>query len=136
MNFITILLLMFVSFMGLILHVFSISGIKFYIEFIFLLGLLFLGVIAILLIYNSADAGYVLASLISIAMLINLAAFYYVGRSSLVLFLSIISAISAFAISFVQIGAEQAVAHSEIAQKSSKEPKPAPKKRGRKKKKK
>ena len=98
---------MFVVFIGLIEHIFTVTGWKFYVEVIVLLGLLFFAAMSLLLVYNNINFGYILSAIISAAMLLNLVLFYFRADMSTLLFLSIISTITLFVVSVINIGEKE-----------------------------
>ena len=104
LDFFTLILLYLVLFVGLTKFIFKVSGWKFYLELIVLLGLLFFAFLSTILIFNKIKIGYTLSALVSAVVLLNLILFYLKANISTLMFLSIISAITAFVISVVNIG--------------------------------
>ncbi|MBD3163700.1 hypothetical protein GF323_00705 [Candidatus Woesearchaeota archaeon] len=103
-DFFAIMLLMMVFFIGLISYIFNLSGWKFYLELVIWLGLLFFSIIALTLIYTRINMGYMIASIVSAVVLLNLVLLYFRAAMNTLLFLGIISSTSAFVISVVNIG--------------------------------
>ena len=123
LNFTVVLLSLFIAFYGLVSYVFDFTGIRFYIEMLVVLGILFFGIIALTLIYNRAKFGYVIAALLSVLLLFNHLLFYFRREMSTVLFASLICSVTGFIVSMVSAG-----------QKKKAMPVPKPKAKGRKKK--
>jgi hypothetical protein len=107
LNFFVMILLMFIVFYGLIKYIFDVSGWKFVVEFLILLGLLVFGALSLLLIYNDVNFGYTLSALVGAVALLNLVVLYFSKSMSTVLFASIISSMTAFVISVVNIGQKE-----------------------------
>ena len=106
-DFFTTILLMMVFFVGLITYIFDLSGWVFYVEFILILGLIFLGFISLVLIFNRINFGYTVSAIISALALVNLVIFYFKRSFSTILFASLIASIATFVISVVSIGEKE-----------------------------
>ena len=114
LDFFTLILLYLVLFVGLTKFIFKVSGWKFYLELIVLLGLLFFAFLSTILIFNKIKIGYTLSALVSAVVLLNLILFYLKANISTLMFLSIISAITAFVISVVNIGQKKVIMEKPI----------------------
>ncbi len=112
-----VLLLLFVGFLGLIDSIFNMNGWKFYAEVLVLLGLLFLSILALLLLWNKVSFGYVLSACISFVMLLNLLLFYFVASMDTLLFLALVSTLSVFVLSVMGIGGKEPEVKSKPAPK-------------------
>jgi len=100
-------LLFLVIFIGLTQFVFDMSGFRFYIEFVILLGLLIFAVISIMLIASNVNFGYVLSAFVSTIALLNLLVIYFAREMGTMLFASIVAAMTSFVVSVVNIGTER-----------------------------
>ena len=107
LNFNVLMLLLMVSFIGMISYVFNISGWKFYTELIIVFGLMFITLFGLLLVFNKVSFGYALTGFAAAIILINLILFYFKMNLSTLLFLAIISAITSFVVSVVNVGEEE-----------------------------
>ena len=107
LNFFTIILLDLVLFLGLTKFIFAMDNWKFYLEVIVLLGIMFFAFISAILIFNNINFGYTLSSLVSAVVLLNLILIYMKGEMSSMMFLAMISAITAFVVSVVNIGKKE-----------------------------
>ena len=102
----TLVLLMLVFFLGLIRNVFQISGWKFVLELVIVVGLILFALMAVVLMYNNLTFGYVLSSFVSGVALINLVAIYFKNQNIMttMLFVGIVASITAFVISIINMG--------------------------------
>ncbi|MBR9699061.1 hypothetical protein GOV09_01230 [Candidatus Woesearchaeota archaeon] len=103
-NYFVITLLLFISLFGLLSYIFDFSGIRFYLEFIVLIGLLVFGFFSVILIYNRSNFGYILSAFVSTVALLNLVLLYFKREMSTLLFAALIAAMTAFIVSIVNIG--------------------------------
>jgi hypothetical protein len=118
LDFFTIIISMFIITIGLIYHTFRMTGLKFYGELLVILIVIFFTIISLLLISNEIDAGYVLIAIIAILSLLNFILIYFRKGMTTFVFASIISSITAFVVSVVNIGGKK-----EIKKKVNKEDK-------------
>jgi hypothetical protein len=100
-------LLNLVIFMGLINYIFDMSGWKFLLELVFLLGLLFFALVSVILIYSGGRLGYAISAFVSALAMVNLMLIYFRMEISSLLFLSMVSAITLFVMSISGIAKEE-----------------------------
>ena len=104
-NFLTTTLLMLVIFVGLTKFVFNISGLKFYLELLILLGLILFGLMAMVLIYNRVKFGYAIYAFVAAIALLNFIIIYARTRQmTSLMFVSIIASMTAFVLGVISIG--------------------------------
>jgi hypothetical protein len=100
LSFLTLIVCMFVFFIGLISFVFQMTGWKFYLELIIFLGLLLFALISLILIFADIKAGYTIAAIISAFILIDLLFIYFrLNHMSTLMFASIITTVTGFVVS-------------------------------------
>lgn len=104
LTFFTLTLLSFVVFFGLIRYIFNMHSYIFVLEFLVLMALLILAIISLILIYTNIYVGYLMFAVINVLAFINLLTIYLRKESSTLLYMSLISALTAFVLSVVQIG--------------------------------
>lgn len=104
LNFFTLILLYLILFISLTKLIFKMTGWKFYIEIAILIGLLIFAFISLILMYNKINFGYTLSTLVSAIILINLILIFVKGDLTKLMFLTLISSITAFVVSVINIG--------------------------------
>ena len=104
----TSLLLALVFFYGLIKFIFNVAGLKFYAELIVLIALLFFALISMLLIFNRVRFGFVIYSLVSAVVLLNLVLiFYRIRVMNTVMFIALVASMTGFVLGVINMGAKR-----------------------------
>ncbi len=103
LDYYVILLLGMVSFVSLIRAIFPMSGWKFYLELLATIVLACFFAVAMVLVFNKVNAGYILSSIVSALVLFNLLIIYYRSSMSTNLFTGIIASMTLFVVSIVSV---------------------------------